>query len=301
MTEKSERCLALSRQVLAVFDAWPSVVATTIGGSVARGVADPCSDVDVFVYCDSLPSEEDSREVVSTLGGEWWTRSIRKHGEARRDTFGFGDERFDVEHVLVSRVESELDRILGTPDWEKQQFVGGFYDCIPVTGLEIANAWIDRVKAYPDGLQTVMINQHLIIEPLWVSYELHKWRDDWFYAQKSLMTAMERVMGILLGVNRLYKPSNGFKRIQRLTGAMKIAPERLGDRLRETFGLPTVEALNHLADIVEETFDLVEQHCPQIDVGPARNEFRGDSDSAKDEEGRKAGKGRGTVGPKAGE
>lgn len=168
MTEKSKRCQELAKRVLSVYASWPGVRATTIGGSVARGVSDPCSDVDLFVFCESLPSEEASREAAILLGGNWWQQQIRANGSARRDLFGFEDERLDVEHVLIGRVESELDRVLVNHEWTKQQFVGGFYDCIPVTGHVVANGWIDRVRAYPDGLQTAMIEQHLIIYPLWI-------------------------------------------------------------------------------------------------------------------------------------
>jgi len=249
MTEHSKRYQEIAKRVLQVYDSWPTVQATTIGGSVARGVADECSDVDLFVFCETLPSEQESREAAGSLGGDWWQQQIRPHGFVKRDLFGFENARLDVDHVLIS-----------------------------------------RVRAYPDGLQTAMINQHLIIEPLWIPYEYQTRRDDFFFVQKSFITTIERVMGILLGVNRLYKPSDGYKRIERLTDQMGVAPDRLYDRLRETFTLRPVGAINHLSDIVEETFDLVEKHCPLIDVSPARREFRTDSDMAEEDPGRGAGR-----------
>lgn len=278
VTERSKECREAAAKVAAVVAELPAVRAVTIGGSVARGDADACSDVDLFAFFDELPSEASNRELVASLGGKWWTREIRMNGSAVRATFGLGDARIDLEHVLIPHVESELDRVLVRHEWLHQQFVGGFYDCLPLSGHDLANVWIDRVRGYPDGLQTAMIEQHLTIEPLWLSEVYHKWRDDFFWIQRAYIRTIERVLGTLLGLNRLYKPSDGYKRLVALTERMKIAPENLGTRLKEVFDLPTLDAIASLSRVVEETFDLVEAHCPHINVEAARTEFRTDAD-----------------------
>jgi hypothetical protein len=141
--------------------------------------------------------------------------------------------------------------------------------------------WIDRVKAYPDGLQTAMIEEHILVEPLWISEVLYRFRSDYFWVQKSFIVTIERLLGILLGLNRLYKPGE-YKRLGVLAERMTIAPEDLGSRFSEIFDLPTQKAITSLTRIVEETFDLVEAHCPHIDVDAARVAFRTDADMGED-------------------
>ena len=95
MNEISKTHQENARTVLEACAHNPQVQATTIGGSVARGVADDCSDVDVFAYCDILPTESECRELVTSLGGTWWSSALAPHGEARRTTFGYNDSRID--------------------------------------------------------------------------------------------------------------------------------------------------------------------------------------------------------------
>jgi hypothetical protein len=132
LTEHTRLGRGAASRVKDALDDAPHIKAITIGGSVAVGIADPCSDVDMYVFCDQLPSEALVREHVASLDGTWWTWAIRKTGSSRRATFGVNEERMDLNYVLVSYVESELDRVLINHDWRNQNFVGGFYDCLPL-------------------------------------------------------------------------------------------------------------------------------------------------------------------------
>ncbi len=55
---------------------------------------------------------------------------------------------------------------------------------------------------------------------------------------------------------------------------LPLAPADLALRLRTVYQVAPAEGAQILGALVEETYDLVEQHCPQIDVGRLRQIFR---------------------------
>ena len=277
MTEHSKKWRDLAAHISKIYERWQITHATTIGGSVARGIADNSSDVDIFIFCNELPSEEASQNAITLLKGERWKRHNRFDRGIARDCFALEDARIDVEHVLITKVETELDRILKNYETDRQQFVGGFYDCIPLSGHHLAETWINRVKAYPNGLQTAMVTKHLFPPPLWLSEIYDQKRGDFLFLQRDYVTVTEHILGMLLGLNRLYKPGE-WKRVSYLIDKMTLAPENLWKRLSEPFRLPTPQGIASLTQIVEETFDLIEKHLPHINIDDARKEFRTDTD-----------------------
>ncbi|MDP9366392.1 MAG: hypothetical protein M3Q10_19575 [Chloroflexota bacterium] len=78
------------------------------------------------------------------------------------------------------------------------------------------------------------------------------------------------LLGVLAGLNRLYFSAFQFKRLRRFAGKMRLAPERLADRLDDLFALEPVAAGSELERLVDEAVTLVEAHMPTVDTAPAR-------------------------------
>ncbi len=75
MTEPSDVSragLRLARELAGIYSGDPRVLAVMAGGSVARGCADEYSDVEIGVFWDTPPSEEDRRDAARRMGGEVW-------------------------------------------------------------------------------------------------------------------------------------------------------------------------------------------------------------------------------------
>ena len=51
---------SLARRLAAAYAAWPGVEAVALGGSRVTGLADPESDIDLYVYAAAEPSRLDS-------------------------------------------------------------------------------------------------------------------------------------------------------------------------------------------------------------------------------------------------
>jgi len=81
-----------------------------------------------------------------------------------------------------------------------------------------------------------------------------------------------KVLHVLLGINHVY--FFGFKWLDVVEHRLSIAPAGLSDRLRQVYQTEPVAGAQQLAALVEETYDLVEQHVPGVDVDRLRRIFR---------------------------
>jgi hypothetical protein len=77
---------------------------------------------------------------------------------------------------------------------------------------------------------------------------------------------------VLLALNRVYY--FGFKWLDVVLARMEIAPTNFKHRLLDVYQIQPASASILLGELVEDTYDLVEEHCPQVDVSRLRHIFR---------------------------
>jgi len=274
-TPKSRRDFAVAQQITARLALSPHVEAIAVGGSIARGIGDEFSDLDLYAYCSAFPSESERRELLDPIAPTHWKshQELAQHG-ILVDSFLCGDTEVDLNIVLLKTVEACLHAVLVKHDVTQrlQAFVGGFVDAVPLYGEPLCETWRARVSAYPDPLAHEMVRKHLRIEPLWVPGLDGCREGDLFVLYEALCRVQRGVLGILLGLNRLYAPPS-YKRSRQLLASMAIKPDDAAARLEQVFTLEPTEALASLRAITEETFDLVGVHRPEFDVALARKRF----------------------------
>ncbi len=54
---------------------------------------------------------------------------------------------------------------------------------------------------------------------------------------------------------------------------MSITPQNLSSRLKGIFQVEPDIAVNHLGELIEETFALVEKHMPEVDTTNAKKRY----------------------------
>ena len=79
------------------------------------------------------------------------------------------------------------------------------------------------------------------------------------------------LLNLLFGLNRIYHP--GFKWTRFFVEEMKIKPPDFCTRLERIFQADAASGTHELRQLSEETFDLVEQHLPQVDLKQQRETF----------------------------
>ena len=272
MNEASRWRLDIARRLAEFFAPNPKVEAAVVGGSVARGIADADSDLDSLYFCSELPTQEELEAIAAKTPGKNWLFNPGKGGigvECR-----IGRARVEVAHVLTQRMEDQLADVVERFDTDpaKHKSVGGMLDAVPLYGEARVRRWQEKAAAYPDGLALAMVNRHLHFLPLWILRDYTRARQSPLYQYELLCKAQSDILGVLCGINRLYHPYE-FKWLDYYVGRMPVAPADLAERLKEVFALEPHEAMTRMGGLIEEVFDLVEEHLPAAKLAEARQVY----------------------------
>lgn len=270
MTDASRLLLDLARGVATAHTDHPALRAAMVTGSVAKGIADHNSDIDMTLYYEAeLPDEEWLAEVRAGLGGgeRKWLVESRDEGSLM-EAYHLNGVEVQIGHITIAAWEGVLDTVLVGLDVESplQKALEGTLICIALHGEEWIERWKEQARAYPDALAEAMVRKHLNFFPVWALLAQFTTRDAVIWYHQTLVESAQNIIAILAGLNRLYFTTFQFKRMRRLIGEMTIVPDRLADRLEGLFGAPMSEATLEIESLVRETLALVNEHMPSVDT-----------------------------------
>lgn len=267
------------RQELAVqtgnhYSKHPKVDAVALTGSVARELADQYSDIEIHVFWKEAPTDEDRKNIITQTGGEifqfWsfeedeWSESFIIQG-VKVDLSGFLSEGID--QIIIDVVEQfELT------DY-KQILLSSIQHAKPLHHPEKLEAWQNRINAYPDELAKKMIEKYLSFGPRW-GPEMLVVRDDLVFLYDLINKAQKNILGVLLGLNRMYLAHPGFKWMAQTIDAMQIKPSNLMTRMKRVYQSSPKEAVEELHSLIEDLFDLIEAHLPEFETESAKAWFQ---------------------------
>jgi hypothetical protein len=256
------------------------VCAVLVGGSVARGCADRFSDIEIGVFWNELPSANQrdmAREQAGGVPGEFIPNSARFDSSDPRNVGGL--ERYylggdapsglliEVAHETTSGVEQCLDDVVERYDTtlSKQELIAVIQYGVPLFGLPLIERWRARAATYPDELARQMVREHLRVGP-WGRKELYAERGEDLIVYEDCCHVGMQMLLALMGLNRMYAPSDDFKWMDRTAAAMQVAPPDCAARMRAALRSDPPTAVRRLRDLMEETIALVEAHMPEIDT-----------------------------------
>ena len=270
LTAASRWRLDLARRVAPAYEADPAVVAVLVGGSVARGWADRWSDIELAVVWDADPSE-DARARAAARVGAGARRVYPAAGVAvAEEDYAVGGVKLHVLHLTVGAVERTLSDVVGRFDTApaKQAVVALVHDGVVLAGAGLVAGWRER-SAYPDGLVRATVAEHLAFGPrAWL--EMLAERGDTLLLHELLCLVERRVLGVLLGLNRVYRPSLDPKWAGRIAARLAVAPPDLPARLAGVLRAEPAAAVAEAHRLIEETLALVEASLPDLDTAPVR-------------------------------
>jgi hypothetical protein len=276
---------ALAERIAPAYASHAGVLAFFVGGSTARGHADRFSDLEVGVIWAAPPTDGDRGEAIAAAGGDlvglYPVEDDGRFGPVwsdawkigRREESPFTGVEVDMHHFLAASVEKTLSDVVDRfdPAALKQSLVGGILTGIPLHGHELVQSWQRRAATYPDQLRVAVVGAHAQIEGLW-RLDAYCVRGNPVAGYAVLTAAHEDLLLTLLGLNRVY--FSGFRSLEAATADLQIAPRDLLDRVRASYPLRLGTSRETLTGLVEETYDLIEEHLPQIDVERLRGFLR---------------------------
>lgn len=274
MTEASQYLLALTQQIAQPYNKLPMTRAAMVTGSVAKGLSDFYSDIDMTIYYeDELPDEE----VLDTIrqqngGGERkWVIGNREEGSFA-EAYALHGIEVQIGHTTIAAWEDTIAHVMEQLDVESpaQKAMEGTLACQALYGAEYIDKWKAQIAAYPDALAEKMVTSHLKFFPVWGLESHFRTRDATIWYQQILVETSQNLIAVLAGINRLYFTTFQFKRMHRFINQMTIKPDNLAARLEGLFCGGMSEVLSDVERLVQETITLVEEHMPHIETSSAK-------------------------------
>ncbi len=235
-----------------------------ITGSVARGVADRYSDIELNVYgdtppplaaCDAAPRAAGAR--VDPASRTWGGKVITKswfHGifvEAAWQTWD------NLEHQLRPLLAAE-----STDHWQLTQ-AWHVAHALPLTDTPKLAGWQEILARYPDALQARLVADATAAwaEPHWYPLSaVNAWplvrRNARMSVAARLIREVENLLRLLFALNRQWEPD--YKWLGPESARLGRKPDRLVERVNEIFATPDAARSVQLCfELILDTLRLV--------------------------------------------
>ena len=275
MTEASKWRIALGRRIAPIYANHPRVKAIVVGGSVGRGIADRYSDVEIGVFWTEPPSKAVRTTLAEQVGIVYreqmspYKFDARHPGEeeADEDIYVGGDKdsgfNVDIKHKTIAAVEQYLVEMFDHCRPHDKRLAEVLSHSIPLYGQSLVKQWRRKVATYPTELVRKIIHTQLRLEQWWLCEQFAK-EEEMILVQEQFSQHLTEIISVLGVINRVYVLE--IKWTDWSIKQLQIAPLNLIHRAKQIFEQPPQVAAQELRHLIEEAFDLVKIHLPDIDV-----------------------------------
>lgn len=237
-------------------------------GSVSYGIVDESSDIDIALYYEELPSDEQLANAMIQNGATKlnWQLGSRDEGSLI-DSYMVHGVECQFAHTTLAAMDRDMDSILVGLDVDSpfQKALSGVMAGTPIMGEPLIQQYKAKASAYPESLRIAMVHRFMNFQPLWAIEDRMSVRDAELWRMQALVDGSFNLLGVLAGLNRLYFSSFQFKRMGAFIYQMEFAPRGLVSRLATVFkGEPNASGV--FRELVAETVALVEQQMPEVDT-----------------------------------
>lgn len=278
MTEHSAWRISLAHKIAPAFTANPRVEACFVFGSAALGISDQYSDLELAFVWSHLPSAEELRTTAQSVGVEGW--EIELYGEAKQswlEQFYLYGMKVEAGHWTRGMMDNIVIDVVERYDvsqyglvFEKQAIASHLQRAVVLHGEEIIKQWQTQLSPYPEELAVAMVQKHLKFRPFDGQHILtDRLEIPMLYENRCMIVRW--LLNLLFGLNHIYHP--GFKWTRYWVEEMSIKPSEFFARLERIFQSDAANGTHELRQLVEETFELVEQCLPQVDLKQQRETF----------------------------
>lgn len=261
--------IAIARTAAVAYQCNPNVAAVLVAGSVARGLADDMSDIELDVYWSTPPTESERTAAVEGAG---WMRVYAEVDEVEwADGYAIDGVKIDTSGFLTSTIDGYLDAALERSDTEAelQVRITALRHGIVLHGRSLIDLWRGRCADYPAALGLAMMRQGLELRPRH-RLEMLAARGDVLLLHRDLVDNVHGILNTLFGLNRVYVPHPFHKWLDWEVTLLPSAPADLSARIARLLVAAPEQAVEDVCALAEETLDLVDAALPDFDTAQIR-------------------------------
>lgn len=254
---------------------FPSVEAVIVTGSVAAGTVDAFSDLDLICYVEGpIPAsiiEYEQMELDELSGIEIATSEY-----VYAVNYEIQGVKCEMVYFSTSFVEQKIKNLLQSKDhsFPNHTVATGILQSISLYDKSgVLAGWKRSLSIYPEEIGSWLITKHL---DFFTRTELEARglaRNDLVYLTEKKLQNQEKLLAVWCGLNRMYYPGKTKGLIHTLS-QMKIKPSDAAFRMMNLWKAPAEQSIDVLSGLIEDTFDLIEMHRPDLTIAEVRQQFR---------------------------
>ena len=262
-------------QVVDRFRDLPGLRMALVTGSVARGLTDEASDLDVYLYWDAVDTARLAEPArLQPLGARRAFGVATAHGYFEKHVL---DGRFlDVESVAVATLDAVADALCApaaVPGWVTK-VAAGLRDAVAVVGAAELREWQGRlVLSDATAAAEITARAPRLLAPS-VLYELTMGRGDVLSFAARVSHVLLDVVALLAAANRVCVPVDDPKWLPWQLDRLAVTPPAMAARIDRALRQPSPAAMVDLDALVAEVLDIVDARVPGADTRAARFALR---------------------------
>ncbi|MFN8439648.1 MAG: nucleotidyltransferase domain-containing protein [Caldilineaceae bacterium] len=263
----------LAVRVSQTYQTLPNLDAILLTGSVAKGLTDEVSDIDLMLYYRSLPSLEEferlKQEAIAS-GGDIYSFDPNEGMACYHFIDGV---KVDFAHQATADIGRRVSDFLVKPTVDDETthiIMSGIVQGKILWGAETIVPWQEQLARLPTLYTTELIRSNLRFPPKAVLLEMGVKRHDYAFVYEILLGAIRRMLNVWCGLNSTIPPGK-IKSCEQVAATLAIAPVDAAARLRRLWTDSPERAATSFYQLVDETLALVEQLRPDLDCSIARS------------------------------
>jgi len=233
-----------------------------VTGSVALGLADAASDIELNFWCESPPSVEARADWIRAVGGTIGQINANPwpDGTLAAD-FDYHGSWIEAGWLPTRAMDDRLAEILrgDVLSHLKLHLAWTIEKAVPLRAAGHLARWQAQLHHYPDGLQERLFETNLRV---WRT--THAMLGRWTYCRRRQMLALtERLiwdtynlLPVLFALNKRWEPD--WKWLKEVTKDLPTQPDRLAERLEYVFLAPEPEQrVLTMLELIRDTLELL--------------------------------------------
>jgi hypothetical protein len=255
----------VAERVADAYDDNDRLAALAVAGSVATGLADRWSDLELDCYWSTSPTDLDRLAPIERLGGVvdgFWPYDAKDAEWS--ENYTVGDLPVTISNFTVATVDQFLDAVTGEANTAqvKHMRLAALRCCRPLRGAGAVRTWQARAACYPDRLLDAIVESALdpAILAGWSARDALAERGDDIAVHALLSQIVQASLAAIEALNKVYRPHRVTKWQRHLIAGLDLAPTAFEERLRSVWRMPYGEAFDTAEALLSDTIGLAEQH-----------------------------------------
>jgi predicted nucleotidyltransferase len=258
--------LAFGRELSAKLRPIVELESIVVVGSVARGLSDSYSDLELMLVWSQAPTPEQRSAIIQVLQAEY---RYPPFDPGYQSAFRIQGIAVDLWHTTAAQEEAFIRQVVEdySIDLVANNRLDTLASCIPLRGPALVQRWKAAIQAYPTELTLRFLQAYLPHFHLrQLNLAAHRENPTAYY--HTLTNIQCSLFLVLLALNKHYFPT--FKWLYPTLASLHVAPPQVAARLRHMVDESPPQAAQQLRDLLAETLDIVEAQYPHVHTAYAR-------------------------------